>query len=243
MGKYNISTLDNPKSHVSEAYRTLRTNILFSSSDNKIRTLVVTSSSPDEGKTTVSVNLAVTMAQAGSKTIVLDCDMRSPKIHRLFKLSNVLGLSDLLIGEAGIDDVVQDTGIEGLYLLSAGTRPPNPAELLTSERMKKLIREIKQQFDYAVIDTPPILMVTDAQIISKYVDGSLIVIGAGETERDLVVKARELLKKVNAKILGVVLNKHDTGKIYNKKHSHYYVEPIKSRRKKKIKNYEQLRDK
>lgn len=228
-------TLDNPKSHISEAYKTIRTNIKFSSNGNKIKTIVITSPSPDEGKTTTAINLAVTMAQAGSKTIILDCDMRNPKIHRIFKLSNASGLSDYLIGEIEYEQVVQNTGVENLYLLSAGTRPPNPAELLTTEKMLALIKEISREFEYIIIDTPPILIFTDAQILSNYADGSIIIIAAGETEREDLVKARELLKRIDVRILGVVLNKYDVAKKYDKKHSYYYENAKKTKRRRKVK--------
>ncbi|TDT46090.1 CpsD/CapB family tyrosine-protein kinase [Fonticella tunisiensis] len=224
MAVSNIITIKDPRSPVSEAYRTLRTNIQFSSFDNKIQTIVITSSGPSEGKSTTAANLAVTMAQAGYKTIIVDCDQRKPNLHKLFKISNQAGLSDFLIGEAGFEDVVQKTEVEDLYVLPAGTRPPNPAELLASVRMEKFIEYLKQQFDCIIFDTPPVIVVTDAQILSKYADGSLLVVSSGETERDAAARAKELLEKVNSRILGVVLNKLDTSRkgYYGNYYYYYY---------------------
>lgn len=243
MTKLNITTLENPKSYISEAYKTLRTNIQFSFCEKKINTIMVTSSEPDEGKTTIVTNLAVTMAQAGSKTIILDCDMRNPKVHRAFKISNSLGLSDLLIGVSSVEEAVQKTEIEELYILTAGTRPPNPSELLSSNKMQELLENIKKNFDYVIIDTPPVLIVTDAQIVSKYADGSVIVAAAGETTRESIVRSKELLNKVNAKILGTVLNKANQSKrsYYEKGISKYYGSTRKKSRGKK--KYKRIREK
>jgi capsular exopolysaccharide synthesis family protein len=209
-----------PKSPVAEAYRTLRTNIQFSSFDYEIKTIVITSSGPAEGKTTTSCNLAIATAQSGKRTILLDCDMRNPKIHKIFEISNQAGLSDVLIGETYFYEAVQKSEIENLYVLPSGTKPPNPAELLSSEKMNKFLELLKETYDYVIIDTPPIIMVTDAQILSKYADGCLLVIASAETDKNAVIKAKDLLKKVEAKILGVVLNKLDT----NRKgyYGHYY---------------------
>jgi capsular exopolysaccharide synthesis family protein len=220
----SIITLKNPKSPVAESYRTLRTNIQFSSFDNRVKAIVVTSSGPGEGKTTTSANLAVTTAQGGNKTILIDCDMRNPKEHKIFALSNKIGLSNVLVGEVFFEDAVNETDIENLYILTSGTRPPNPAELLASDKMKKFLEELKQEFDYIIIDTPPIIMVTDAQVLSQYADGCLLVVSAGEADKDAAIKAKELLEKVNAKILGVVLNKLDTSRkgYYGYYYTYYY---------------------
>ncbi|MCB2293937.1 CpsD/CapB family tyrosine-protein kinase [Clostridium algoriphilum] len=199
---------------MSEAYRTLRTNIEFSSFDKKIKTILITSSGPGEGKTTTSSNLAIVMAQGGSKTLLIDCDQRKPSVHRVFGFSNANGLSNILVNENEVDINVsiQKTVVPNLHVLSSGTRPPNPAELLGSEKMKNFIEELKKTYDYIILDTPPITLVTDAQILSQYTDGCLLVISAGEAERDAVIKAKGLLEKVNAKILGVVINKMDSKK-------------------------------
>lgn len=223
MAELNIVTVKHPKSPVSEAYRTLRTNIQFSSFDNKVRTIVITSSGPGEGKTTTSANIAVTTAQGGNKTLLIDCDMRNPKEHKVFGLSNKIGLSNVLVGEISFQEAVNEIDIENLYILTSGTRPPNPAELLASDKMKQFLEKLKQKFEYIILDTPPIIMVTDAQVLSQYTDGCLLVVSSGEADKDAAIKAKELLEKVKAKILGVVLNKLDTTmKGYYGYYYHYY---------------------
>lgn len=238
MAEIKLVTIKEPKSPVAEAYRTLRTNIQFSSFDNKIKTIVITSSGPAEGKTTTSCNLAIATAQAGKRTILLDCDMRNAKIHKVFELSNQAGLSDVLIGAVSFYEAVQKTDIENLNVLPSGTRPPNPAELLSSEKMKKFLESLKETYDYIIIDTPPIIMVTDAQILAKYADGCLLLIASAEADKNAALKAKELLEKVDAKILGVVLNKLDTKRkgYYGYYYNYYYGETRNKhlRREKKI---------
>lgn len=224
LAEIKLVTLKAPKSPVAEAYRTLRTNIQFSSFDNKVKTIVITSSGPGEGKTTTSSNLAIATAQAGSRTILLDCDLRNPKLHKVFELSNQIGLSDMLIGETNFYEAVHKSEIDNLYVLPSGTRPPNPAELLASEKMKRFLESLKETYDYIIIDTPPIIMVTDAQILSQYADGCLLVVASAEADKNAAVKAKELLEKVDAKILGVVLNKLDTKRkgYYGYYYNYYY---------------------
>lgn len=212
MENNNLVSVANPKSPVAEAYRTLRTNIQFSSFDEKVKTVVVTSSGPGEGKTTTSSNLASVMAQGGHKTILIDCDLRKPKVHKVFGISNQVGLSNLLIGETEFEAAMHKTEVDNLYVLPAGIRPPNPAELLASEKMKSFINSLKDKYEYIILDTPPVLMVTDAQILSQYSDGCLLVISSNEAQREAAMRAKELLTKVGAKILGVVLNKVDTSR-------------------------------
>ncbi|NMM65101.1 CpsD/CapB family tyrosine-protein kinase [Clostridium sp. P21] len=234
----NLITVEDSKSPISEAYRTLRTNIQFSSFDTKVQTIVITSSGPSEGKSTTSSNLAVVMSESGSKTILIDCDQRKPKLHKLFKTSNNLGLSDLLAGKAKFEEAVQNTEVPNLSLLTSGTRPPNPAELLASSKMKSFLDLLREKYDYIVLDTPPIIAVTDAQLLSRHADGCLLVIAASQAERAAAIKAKQLLEKVDAKILGVVLNKleiHEKG--YYGYYYHYYYgadgERIKKKKKKK----------
>lgn len=235
MANINVVSINDPKSPVSEAYKTLRTNIQFSSLDSRIKTLVITSSGPAEGKTTTSSNLAVTMAQGGHKTIIIDCDQRKPKLHKVFGISNTLGLSNFLIGEAKFQEVVQVTEVENLHVLTAGVRPPNPSELLASSRMKNFIEELKKEYDHIILDTPPVIMVTDAQILSRYADGSILVVASGEADKEAAVRAKELLEKVNSRILGVVLNKIDTSRkgYYGHYYTYYYGNDGDKRGKKK----------
>lgn len=224
MAEIKLVTVKSPKSPAAEAYKTLRTNIQFSSFDHKVKTIVITSTGPSEGKTTTSCNLAITIAQSGKRTILLDCDMRNPKIHKVFELSNQSGISDVLIGEINFYEAVSKTEIENLYVLPSGTRPPNPAELLSSEKMKKFLESLKETYDYIIIDTPPIIIVTDAQILSKYADGCLLVVASAEADKSAAIRAKELMEKVDAKILGVVLNKLDTNRrgYYGYYYNYYY---------------------
>ncbi|SKA88644.1 capsular exopolysaccharide family [Caloramator quimbayensis] len=222
MQTFNLTALAHPKSPVSEAFRTLRTNIQFSSFDKNIKTIVLTSSGPGEGKSTVSTNLACVFSQGGNKTILIDCDMRKPTVHKKLEISNQTGLTNVLIAEVSLKDAVKEIS-ENFYVLTTGTRPPNPAEIIASSKMQNFIESLKEQFDYIIIDTPPILMVTDAQILSKYADGTLLVVSSGEADKNAAVKAKELLLKVDANILGVVLNKLDTSrKGYYGYYYHYY---------------------
>lgn len=223
MEKPDIIAVKSPKSPVAEAYRTLRTNIQFSSFDNKIQTIVVTSSGPGEGKSTTAANLAVVMAESGSKTILIDCDQRKPRLHKIFLVSNENGISDLLAGKAEFEKAVQETKVPNLSILTSGTKPPNPAELLGSSKMRDFIDTLKEKYEYIIIDTPPIVAVTDAQLLASHADGSLLVVASSQVEREAAAKSKELLEKVDAKILGVVLNKlevHHKG--YYGYYYHYY---------------------
>lgn len=223
MEDLKIITLNRPKSPISEAYRTLRTNVEFSAIDSKSKTLLITSSSPKEGKTTTAVNLAVSIAQVGKKTLLLDCDLRKPKIHKIFKISNEMGgLSNILIDEIEAEQGIKETEVPYLYVLPSGKMPPNPSELLSSQKMQQFMEYLKQRFDYIVIDSPPLIVVTDAQIISKYSDACILIVAAGESDRNAVIKAKELLCNVNANLIGIVLNKIDISKGNYYKYYHYY---------------------
>jgi len=223
MDKINLITLKDSRSPISEAFRTLRTNIQYSSIDKKIQVIVVTSSGPGEGKSTVSSNLAVAIAQSGYKTLLVDCDQRKPKIHKIFQISNFRGISDSLAGKSNYQDILQKTEVENLNIITTGTKPPNPAELLASEKMRLFLDKLKDEFEYIILDTPPVLMVTDAQLLSRFADGVVLVVSSSEVERDAAKKAKELLEKVNAKILGVVLNKvKSSARGYYGRYNYYY---------------------
>ncbi|MEW6230758.1 MAG: CpsD/CapB family tyrosine-protein kinase [Chloroflexota bacterium] len=205
--RLNLVTVTNPRSPVSEAFRTLRTNIQFSSLDRPLKTILVTSTDPGEGKSTVLANLAVTMAQSGLRTVVADCDLRRPSQHQLFGLSNINGLTSMMVGNAPMQGAsIQDTAVPNLRLLASGPLPPNPSELLGSRRMGEIIAFLKDQADLVLFDAPPIIAVTDAAVLASKVDGVLLVVNAGKTKRDLARRAKLLLDKVNANVLGVVLN-------------------------------------
>ena len=199
-----------PRGAAAEAYRTLRTNILFASPDKPLHTLLATSTSPDDGKSTTLANLAITLAETGAHTILVDCDLRRPSQHTLFGLPNEVGLTSLMLGGAGAalpnPLPVQATSIANLGVLTSGPLPPNPAELLASRRMAEVLEQLAGKADYILFDSPPVLAVTDAAILAPRVDGVLLIVRAGKTKRDLAVKARRILAQVNAPIVGVVLN-------------------------------------
>jgi non-specific protein-tyrosine kinase len=199
-----LITLSDPRSPVSEAYRTLRTNLSFSSLDEPIRTLVVTSPAPDEGKSTTVANLAVTMAQGGRRTILVDCDLRRPALHTLFDCQAEPGLTNLLLEEDGTP-ALQQTQVEGLQLLSSGPLPPNPADLLGSQKIDKVIATLVGSADVVLFDAPPVIAVTDAAVLGAKVDGVLLVIGAGKTRREHAERAKEMLERANVRIVGAAL--------------------------------------
>jgi capsular exopolysaccharide synthesis family protein len=206
---------DKPKSIVAESYRTLRTNIQYSSFDKKIKTIVVTSAEMAEGKSTVAGNIALTFAQNERKVILVDCDLRKPSVHKNFKTSNLIGVSEILIGKVTCEEAVQKRN-SNFYFLTSGKLPPNPSEMLASSAMTILIQKLKERYDIVLLDTAPLKAVTDAQILSTKVDGTILVVRAGKTRIDDVVEAKNLLQKVDANIIGTVLNgiENTRGKYY-----------------------------
>lgn len=206
---YSLITLEQSKSPISEAFRTLRTNVQFTSVDSQTKKIMITSAGPREGKSTTVANLAVSMAQAGKSVLVIDADMRNPTQHKLFGLFNAEGLSVSLVQDQVCQPYIQETAVPGVSVLTGGPIPPNPAELVGSKRMKRLIEEASEQYDIVLIDTPPIVAVTDAAILAQEVDGVILVLASGEVNKDFAQRAKELLDKVGAKILGAVLNKAD----------------------------------
>lgn len=206
MATASLVTLAEPRSAAAEAYRTLRTNLIFSSVDHPANTLVVTSPSPEAGKSTVAANLAVTLAQGGHDTILVDCDLRQPKQHTLWGLSNERGLTSMML-EAGAlaDPPLQSCDVESLKILTSGELPPNPADLLGSRRMNEVIGVLKARAEFILFDAPPILAVSDAVILGSKVDAVLLVLRAGHTRRDHALRAKELLDQVHIRILGSVL--------------------------------------
>ena len=200
----SLITLTNPRSPVSEAYRTLRTNLSFYSLDNPLRSLVVTSAAPEEGKSTTIANLAVTMAQSGRKTILVDCDLRRPSLHTLFNLENNAGFTNMMLDENAAAPL-QKTEVENLWVLTSGPKPPNPADLLGSRQMDRVIETLAGQADLVLFDAPPVVAVTDAVVLGAKVDGVLLVVSAGKTRRDHAEKAKQILEKANVRIIGVTL--------------------------------------
>ncbi|ANY73380.1 MULTISPECIES: CpsD/CapB family tyrosine-protein kinase [Paenibacillus] len=196
----------NPNSPRSEVYRLLRTRIQFSSKDQDLKTLVITSAQTGEGKTTTISNLAVIYAQEGKKVLLIDANMRKPSLHKMFSQMNHQGLSTVITGKDSFENAVQDTYISNLRLLPAGPIPSNPSELIDSPAMWGLLEELEAQYDVILIDTPAMLEVSDSVIFSAMCDGVVMVAAAGRARKDYLRKAKEQLHHVNARILGVVLN-------------------------------------
>ncbi|MBN1317378.1 MAG: CpsD/CapB family tyrosine-protein kinase [Anaerolineales bacterium] len=203
----NLVTVSDPRSAAAEAYRALRTNLSFSSLDDPIRTLVVTTPAPQDNKSMVIANLAVIMAQGGNRTLLVDCDLRRPGLHEIFGVDNSRGLTTMMLEEDAMSDPpVLATEIENLLLLPSGPLPPNPADLLGSRRMDLVIERLVEGTDIVLLDAPPVMAVTDAAVLGSKVDGVLLVIRAGSTRREHAERAKELLEKVNIRIVGAVLD-------------------------------------
>lgn len=207
-----------PKSIAAENYRVLRTNIQYSSFDVEVKTIVITSSEPGEGKSTTAGNLALSFAQAEKKTIIVDCDLRKPSLHKKFKISNISGLSDVLIGREKLETAIHKHNNK-LDILVSGKIPPNPSEMLGSKAMTRLIEVLKENYDMVILDTAPLQAVTDAQILSTKADGVILVVRAESTKKESVIQAKSLLEKVGANILGTVLNGVENSR---KKYYYYY---------------------
>ncbi|WP_419865927.1 polysaccharide biosynthesis tyrosine autokinase [Lactococcus piscium] len=204
--RYLITSL-NPKSPISEQYRTIRTTIDFKMLDQGLKSFLVASSEAAAGKSTTIANLAVVFAQQGKKVLLIDADVRKPSVHLTFKLQNRIGLTNVLTRLISVNDAIQGTRIsENLSIISSGPIPPNPSELLSSSAMQNLIDSASKNFDIVLIDTAPLSAVTDAQILSRYVGGAVIVAHANQTKKESLSKTKKLLEQVNANILGVVLH-------------------------------------
>lgn len=203
----NLIAHNDLKNPATEAYRVIRTSIQFAQAGKELKTLAVTSCIPNEGKSMTAANLAVVLTQAGKSVLLIDCDMRNPAVHKNFNLSNKVGLSSCISMGTALSDAVQKTSIEGLYALTGGVIPPNPSELLGSEQMKNVLQRAKEQYDYVLIDTPPVMPVTDALIVGRFVDGMILVIASAEVKVEMARDVKNQLVNAGANILGVVLNK------------------------------------
>lgn len=209
-----LIALRDPRSPTAEAYRTLRTNLQFSSLDKPLHTILATSTVPDEGKSTTIANLAVTMAQAEQRVILVDCDLRRPTLHTLFGVPNDEGLTSLILAQEDAPIPFQATPVPELRLLPSGPLPPRPADILGSRRMEQVINRLRNEADIVLFDTPPVIAVTDAAVLATRVDGVILVFQAHATTRDRARRAREILEKVKANIVGVVLNNAEVEQEY-----------------------------
>ncbi|MBE7029650.1 MAG: CpsD/CapB family tyrosine-protein kinase [Ruminococcaceae bacterium] len=222
---------DDTKFNIKEAYKTTRTNVIFSLNSNKgCKRIIVTSSIPGEGKSLTSVNTAITFAMANTKVLIIDCDLRKPKLHRYLGVDNKKGLSNVLGGFDSLEDCLKRNKDLNIDFITAGHTPPNPIELLSSENMSKLLDEMSEKYDYIFLDTPPVNVVADTSAIAKFVDGILFVVRHKFTTQDMVYKAISSMEFANAKVLGFILNDVDlssysfTSKVGygNYKYKNYY---------------------
>ncbi|MGB9804614.1 CpsD/CapB family tyrosine-protein kinase [Desulfofundulus sp.] len=196
----------NPRSVISEAFRTLRTNLGFAALDRPCRSILVTSAGPEDGKSTTAANLAVVLAQAGHTVLLVDCDLRKPVLHKIFEVENHRGLTNCLLQEMDPVAVAHNGLVDNLSVLTSGPIPPNPAELLASGRVRALWPALLERFDYVIVDSPPVLAVTDAALLAAQLDGVILVIRAATTRVEIAQEARDQLLKASARIIGVVLN-------------------------------------
>jgi capsular exopolysaccharide synthesis family protein len=207
-----LITISEPRSPISEAYRTLRTNLDFANLDKALKTLVVTSAGVGEGKSTTLANLAVVSAEAGRKVILVDADLRRPTLHQVFDLDNDAGLTSTMMDEAALaSPPLHETPVAGLFVLTSGPLPPNPADVMGSRRMEEVIAALADQADQVFFDTPPVVAVTDAAVLATKVDGVLLVVSAGQTRRDHARTAVQRLQQINARLVGTVLTNVQMG--------------------------------
>lgn len=229
-----IISIKNPKSPIAEAYRGIRTSIEFSNLDKNLQVITVTSSMQNEGKSTVLANLAVSFANLDKKVLIMEGDLRNPSVHRMFNISNIKGLTDILLQNKVFADCVHCTDVKNLHVLTCGAIPPNPSEMLSSKKIRDFIESLREYYDYIFIDAPPIGIVTDAGIISTFTDGCIFVVGAGDADIEMAKVSKERLEKVGANILGVVLNKFESSGASGY-YNYYYEQETgrKARNKKK----------
>jgi tyrosine-protein kinase Etk/Wzc len=227
-----------PDASASEAYRALRTRIKFSRLDkDMLKTILITSPISQEGKTTTSINLAGSFAQANYKTIIIDADLRKPRIHSVFNQKRYPGFTDYFFGQATFQEILRKSEVNNLFYITAGTIPPNPSEILSSTQMESFLEKLKNDFDYIIIDSPPVIAVTDSEIISSLVDGTLLVVSANNTEMELMEKAVQLLSHEHSSFIGVLLNNFTYRSGYGSyyKYYYYYSRPTNGSKKTRIK--------
>jgi capsular exopolysaccharide synthesis family protein len=219
-----------PKSPISEAYRTLRTNIQYANADRAMKTVLITSSGMGEGKSTSVANLAITFAQMGSKTLLVDTDLRRPVLHGIFEQSRNEGLTNILVGRLSMEEAIKPTKIDHLSLLTSGTLPPNPSELLGSKMMEKFIKSAVSTYDIVLFDTPPVIAVTDAAVLAPNVDGAILVIRSGVTNQNALSRSKMLLDNVKANVLGILVNGMTVDRMMGSYYYYYYSSEGKERK-------------
>lgn len=204
----SLITVSDSKSIIAEQFRTIRTNIKFALPETDLKMILVTSSIPGEGKSTNAANLGVVFAQEGKKVLIVDADMRKPTLHHTFGIFNTVGLSTILSKQTEFHHAIQETLVEGLFVLPSGPLPPNPAELLSSKMFDAFLKETKKDYDFIIFDAPPLLCVSDAQIMAHQCDGTLLIIHSTVAEKEDVLKSQSILATAQAKVLGVILNNY-----------------------------------
>ena len=217
MAERKLIVHEQPKSPTAEAYRTLRTNLQFAKVDGELKTIMYTSAGPGEGKSITIANTAVAIAHSGKKVILLDCDLRKPVQHKIFNRKNH-GITNILVENLNIADHIQDTDIENLRLVASGPIPPNPSELLGSQKMADMLAFLREQADMVLVDAPPVIAVTDASVLASQVDGCTLVLDSGTVRPEMAQRAKELLTNANGTILGVILNRAEI----DDDHAYYY---------------------
>jgi succinoglycan biosynthesis transport protein ExoP len=233
----DLFVLENPKSSVAECIRSIRTNILFKSAERPIRNILITSPAPQEGKTTVGISLAITMAQSGNRTLIVDTDMRRPRVHKAFNIPNTSGISSAILGIESLSQAIVPSGVENLEVLPCGPIPPNPAEILHTKRFVEIVGELSLKYDRIVFDSPPVVAVTDAVILSTICDGVLIVIRPLSTLKSAARQAKKQILDVGGNIVGVVFNDLD---LENRQYGYYHY--YYSRKYGYYSRYEDARD-
>ncbi|WP_337865921.1 polysaccharide biosynthesis tyrosine autokinase [Ignavibacterium sp.] len=218
-----------PDSIPSESFRALRTRVQFSRPDKEnLKTILITSPAPQEGKSTISINLGGSFALANKKTLIVDADLRRPQLHKVFERDKIPGVVDYLVGNAKLEEIIHRTKVDNLFFITSGTIPPNPAEMLDSSEMINFLSKVREMFDYVIIDSPPIVAVTDAEILARKVDGTILVCSAQITEIEMLTRATELLKNDNSNLIGAVLNNFNVKAGYGSYYKYYYYYSNKS---------------
>lgn len=215
----SLISLSEKHSNIAEQYRTIRSNIRFSSVDKPLKTMVITSPGPNEGKSTTAANMAIIFANSGKKVLLVDADLRKPSIAKEFNIPNAKGVSNYLIDtDSPMDQLIYQLSIDGLWVMPSGPIPPNPSELLSSKRMEELIQRLSEQFDLIIFDMPPIVTVADAQIVAAHTDGALLVIRENKTNKQKAIRAKQLLEIAKIRVIGVIYN----GVSKNEASEYYY---------------------